>query len=309
MYLISGLANSVAELCTSNLLIQLINRCRIKKIEKVLNVYMVFLMNFEIGILYYLILQNTDVKHNFPLIIVAVGFLILDIGILYLFKTVSIKMMLEQKSILLEQQMSLTIKYYESLQERYDQIQKILHDVKKHIRVMEDVGKYKHSLKIDYGEELIESIESSEQFFYCSDPIVGVIIWDKMQICRHYDISFDVNIQDILFDFMEKTEVTILFVNLLDNAIEACQRMKKKSKQIELRIHLYKHYVVIRMKNSIEYAPKINKGMLISSKVNHLGMGITILSDLANKYCGNLNYDYTNEYFVTKMILSTTNKM
>ena len=63
------------------------------------------------------------------------------------------------------------------------------------------------------------------------------------------------------------------------------------------------------MKNSIEYAPKINKGMLISSKVNHLGMGITILSDLANKYCGNLNYDYTNEYFVTKMILSTTNKM
>lgn len=41
-------------------------------------------------------------------------------------------------------------------------------------------------------------------------------------MCERNGIDFNVSMQDILFDFMNKTEVTALFANLIDNGIEAC---------------------------------------------------------------------------------------
>lgn len=64
--------------------------------------------------------------------------------------------------------------------------------------------------------------------------------------------------QDIIFDFMNKPEVTALFANLLDNGIEACLHQTKK-KEIFLRIHSFKDYIVIKMKNTVGTRPKLKK--------------------------------------------------
>lgn len=55
LYLISGVANALVMICTNNMLIQIILRCQINKTSKVYNIYMIFLLFFEIGVLYYLI--------------------------------------------------------------------------------------------------------------------------------------------------------------------------------------------------------------------------------------------------------------
>lgn len=306
LYLISGLANALVMLCTNNMLIQLILRCQISKVSKALYTYMLFLLFFEIGILCYLIAKNSDVENNIPLMLVGIGFLIVDGGIIYLFKIVSRNALLEKQAELLEQQREMTVRYYEGLQDRYEETQKLLHDVKKHIRVLNDLKSFDESLKKEYTNELLDSVENIQAQFRCSDPIVSAIIWDKIQICRKEDISFDINMQDIVFDFMDKMEVTMLFSNLLDNAIEACRTTQINKKQINLRIHRFKDFIVIKMRNSVARAPICKNGELISTKSNHMGMGMLILKGLADKYDGNLNYDYSDEYFETKIILSIT---
>ena len=104
----------------------------------------------------------------------------------------------------------------------------------------------------------------------------------------------------------DKMEVTMLFANLLDNAIEACHTVESDEKQINLRIHRFKDFIVIKMRNSIAKMPIDKNGELISTKSNHMGMGMLILERLVNKYDGNLNYDYSDVYFETKIILSVT---
>lgn len=307
-YLISGLANALVILCTNNILIQLILRCRISKISRALYTYMIFLLFFEIGILCYLIYNYSDVENNILLMLVGVGFIIMDSGIIYLFKIVSRNARLEQQAELLEQQREMTVKYYEGLQDRYEKSQKLLHDIKKHIRVLSNLKGYDESLKSEYANELLVSVENIQPQFRCTDPIVSVIIWDKIQICRKEDISFNINIQDIVFDFMDKMEVTMLFANLLDNAIEACRSTGIPKKQIMLRIHRFKDFIVIKMRNSILKGPVCKNGKLISTKPKHFGIGMLILEELANKYDGNLNYDYSDEYFETKIILSIAEK-
>lgn len=46
----------------------------------------------------------------------------------------------------------------------------------------------------------------------------------------------------------------------------------------------------------------------ISTKLGHLGLGMSIMEEIAEKYCGNINCDYSEEYFETKIILLAGNK-
>ena len=61
---------------------------------------------------------------------------------------------------LLEQQREITVKYYEGLQDRYEETQRLLHDVKKHIRVLNELKSFDESIKTEYTNELLDSIEN-----------------------------------------------------------------------------------------------------------------------------------------------------
>lgn len=308
-FLVSGVGNAVLILCTSSLIIQVIMRCQISKVSKCLHLYMVFLAVFEFGILFWFLEAKSDVEHNVPLLFLCIGFIVVDAGILYLFKMTSRSAALEKQTELMEQQYDMTAKYYEGLQENYEETQRLLHDTKKHLQVLTDIETENNGLKKEYAQEVLQSINDIQREFQCSDKIVCAVIWDKIQICKKDGIILDINIQDISFDFMDKIEVTTLFANLLDNAIEACQRSENQQKEISFRMHQFKEYVVIKMQNTIGDRVSFDKGKLKSSKSEHQGLGMIILADLANKYCGNLNYDYSEKYFETKMILSVNNRL
>ena len=308
-FLVSGIANALLMLCTYNLLLHFLLHNQIDRASKFLYLYMIFLAIFEFGSLCYFLQMDSEFESNLSLLMLSIGFIIVDVGILYLYKIYVRNAILETQAELLDQQHKMTEKYYEGLQERYEETQGLLHDLKKHLRVIADIDDCKNNLKDQYASELIDSIDSMQQDFQCSDEILRVIFWDKIQNCKKHGIFLDINMQDIRFDFMDRIEVTILFANLLDNAIEACQRSKKEQKEISLRMHQFKEYIVIKMRNTIGEKPQLEGENLKSAKSGHHGMGMGILAKLANKYCGNLNFDFSEEYFETKIILSVNNKV
>lgn len=305
-FLISGVADALALLCMSHFLIQLLQRCQMGKVSKILNLYMLILLTLEIVVLCHLLKIDVDIEGTIFLLLVLLGFTIVDGGAIQLFKTISQNAELEKQTELLKLQQETNKKYYEALLKRYQQMQKLMHDVKKHIQVISNLRE--NSLKKEYTQECIDYFDNIQPQFQCSDKILQVIIWDKIQECENENILFVVHVQDIDFDFMDNIEKTMLFVNLIDNSIEACKSSKQKTKNISLRIHRFKDYAVIKMVNTIGTFPIIKEGKLISTKARRSGLGMLILENIVNKYCGNLNYDYTDEYFETKIILSVMNK-
>lgn len=247
LFFVSGVGNAILMLCTFHFLVKLIKHCHINKISKSLYLYMMFLAVFEFGILYNFLRLDFEVEHNILLLFICIGFIIVDGGVLYLFKVVSRNAVLEKQAELIEQQRKMTVRYYEGLQERYTETQKLLHDMKKHLRVIENLAAKNDELKNEYATELIETLENIQQQFQCSDQIVCAILWEKIQICKREDIDLDINMQDVKFDFMDRIELTSLFANLLDNAIESCQESRKFKREINLRIHQFKEYIVIKM--------------------------------------------------------------
>jgi len=302
IYLISGIANSLILICTHNLIIQFIQKRPLNKISIELNGFMIFLLIFEILIISYLLSLNFYIT---PIVLICVGFSIIDIGIFHLYRLISKTAFLEKQTQLLKQQENMTIKYCEELQVRYNDTQKLLHDVKRHIQVINNLGVYDDSLKEAYSNNLIKSIDEAEQQFQCSNKIVNAIIWDKIQRCHQLNITFNIDMQDIEFDFMSDLEITTLFANLLDNAIEACVLSEDTEREINLRIHKFKDYIVLKLKNTLGEKPVNKSGSLASTKPGHKGLGMLILEDLINKYSGNLNYDYSESHFETNIILSS----
>ncbi len=303
-FLVSGIGNSIIGLCTYKLVIQLLQHCQRSMMSRLLHIYMLFLMVFELGIICCFVRWKINKPNNLALLMVCLGFVVIDAGVIYLYQKLSEEAVLEKKTELIEQQLEIIQKYYEGLQDNYESIQKILHDTKKHIQVLRDLEEMD---KKEYAEELLNSIRNVEPQFFCSDKIVCAIIWNNMQICKQNNIDFEINMQDIIFDFMDSIEITALFANLLDNAIEACESSNVSNKKIFLRIHCFKEYTVIKMKNTIGSTPKLKNGKLVSTKEGHLGIGMTILEGIANKYCGHMDFEYSDECFETKIILLSHN--
>lgn len=302
-FIISGVCNALVVLCTYNVFIDLLKKCHFSKTTLVLYGYMLFLLIFEIFLLCYLA-GGVESISDMPLLIVGISLVIIDLGMIFVYKKLSEYAALKNIALLMEQQRIMTIKYYEGLQERYNETQKVVHDIKKHLQVVETL-KDDPNMKKDYIGNLKETISNMESQFQCKDKILCAVLFDKIQVCKKNYIKLDINIQDIEFNFMDNIEITSLFSNLLDNAIEACCRSDSEKREIKLRVHQFKEYVIINLSNTLGKLPIVQEGELLSEKPNHLGIGMKILQDLANKYYGDLSYDYSDEYFQTKLILST----
>lgn len=84
-FLVSGIGNSIIILCTYKLVIQLLQRCQISIMSRILHMYMLFLMAFEFGIICYFVRQEIASENSIPLLCVCVGFVVLDMGVIYLY--------------------------------------------------------------------------------------------------------------------------------------------------------------------------------------------------------------------------------
>ena len=74
----------------------------------------------------------------------------------------------------------MTQRYYEGLQDNYEQMQQILHDTKKHIQVLSELT---GNDKTDYEKELISNITEIQPQFYCSD---------KNSLCNHMETKMQI---------------------------------------------------------------------------------------------------------------------
>ena len=153
-------------LCTCNLLIQLIMHYQINEVSKSLHAYTLFLLAFEIGIFCFYMENHVEDANDIGLFILAVGFVVVDGGVLYLFKMLSKNAVLEMRTELAERQCELTVKYYEGIKSQYEETQKIVHDFKKHIQVLESLDSNQAQLKENYIHELINSINSTQPVSY-----------------------------------------------------------------------------------------------------------------------------------------------
>lgn len=140
-------------------------------------------------------------------------------------------------------------------------------------------------------------------FDYCSNQMLNVILNDKADFCKKHNIKFDALIYDINIDFMETIDITTLFGNILDNAVDACSNLEKKG--ILLKMHPFNGITYVCLSNTFSGKVQFNsEGKLISGKGGQHRIGLENVERVLDKYNGDMKIETDNNVFTIHLMLN-----
>lgn len=217
---------------------------------------------------------------------------VLNIAVLYFFENISKSNQLENDIILMRQRIGMQYNYYQQLEIEYNNSQTIMHDIKNHLKVLERLyNSDQKSEGLQYAQKITEIVEELGMKFKCNSQILNIIVNEKMKICNINKIEFIYSIENLSLSFIDDIDITAIFANLLDNAIEACKKIINQTKQIELRVYQFNNMLIINLINSVDSAPVQNAGKFISSKKDHKAIGLSNVRTSVQKYDGDMNIE------------------
>lgn len=227
----------------------------------------------------------------------------LNIFITNIFESISKNNELKSEVQLYEQQSKMQYEYYNTLENKYNSSRKLFHDIRNHLQTIEDLYQLQENEKArEYTEDMYKMFDRLSQRHYTGNRVLNVIINDKVQRAENLGISLNCSIEDIDFSFIKDIDLTTIFANLLDNAIEGVQNTNE-GREILLKIAKFNDFIVINISNNTEMPP-INDGVqLKSTKKNHGGIGLQNVRMTLEKYQGNMRITCDNNVFKVNIVI------
>lgn len=215
----------------------------------------------------------------------------------------------KEKSDILNKQIKNQYNHYIELEKYYSEIFRIKHDINNHnniISVLLQNGEY-NKLK-NYMDKYNKNIINLEnEVLICKNKIIDAICLSKRSICKEkgINIKFDIKVPEVIN--IDDLDLCIIYGNILDNAIEACNRIadQNKEKFIDIKSNIVKGYLTIKIVNSKDRVSIKRNGKFITlkkDKKNH-GIGLYSVQKSVDKYNGQVILKDKEEVFTTCIIV------
>ena len=202
-------------------------------------------------------------------------------------------------------QNELVNKHYDEVESVYRKMRGWRHDYHNHIQVLKahiELKEYRQAQQ--YLDMLAEDLTAVDTVIKTGNVMVDAILNSKLTLMRAHDIQVDVTAivpqeVDIL-----GVDLSVLIGNLLDNAMEACMRVKKKEDRfIRIYIDIIKKQLYLSVTNSTEGHVRKNGNQYLSSKQGLHGFGILRIDNIVSKYHGYINRQSESGVFATEVTL------
>lgn len=236
-------------------------------------------------------------------VINMVCIVLVDLYFLHFINLTNEKNYYENQVKILEQQVNIQYEYYQTQMKKYDQTVQILHDVKKHIKVIQELyAKDKKNIADKYTGEIGDMLSPLIPMKYTGNTILNILLADKKIMMKEVGITFEIKIENINLDFLEPMDVTTIFGNLLDNAIEATEKVEGE-KDIFMKFTSYHEMIVVQIENSCNDV-KWKNGFPVSEKGKNRGIGLLNVKNSIGKYDGDLILKQEKNKFIVKFFLN-----
>lgn len=293
-------------------IIKNINYRRLKRgIQKKINIYklaIVFFLNLTITYIIYDLYRKiniNDVKNFYNIIIVSIIIIIIDVII---FNISNILASLLEKEI----EYNLQTNHYLEQKKQIEQLNELLIEVKRKQHdynnnlstIYAMMSKVEHKTIEKYLCELIEETAITTEIISKHNSIISVITNYKLQKAKSKDIKLQTNINipdDLIVD--EKDIATILG-NILDNAIEACEKLDEDKRYIVINIGVNKGYLNIYVENSsVGNYNKIGDKFITTKATNirSHGIGLSNVRYIVERNDGIININAEDDRFTIKI--------
>ena len=253
--------------------------------------------------------EKPDLLWKMPL--VAVLIFAGEAALIYFWQRYRILLAERQKHFVEEQQVKAMKMRLEETENFYGSIRKVRHEMKNHmanIKGLTEAGEYGEIE--EYVRRMDETMQELEYKYVTGNAVTDVIINDKCRRAEKAGIRFDA-------DFRYGGEIPvfdmgIILNNLLDNAIEACEKLETGKGFIRLSLKRKKQFLILYVENNFDGAVPVSKGSplppttkqsILPGIITEHGIGLENVRDIAERYFGGVNIKVKGDVFHVTVML------
>ena len=254
--------------------------------------------------------EKPDLLWKMPL--VAVLIFAGEAALIYFWQRYRILLAERQKHFVEEQQVRAMKMRLEEAENFYGSIRRVRHEMKNHmanIKGLAGAGEYGEIE--EYVRRMDETMQELEYKYVTGNAVTDVIINDKCRRAEKVGIRFDA-------DFRYGGEIPvfdlgIILNNLLDNAIEACEKLESGKGFIRLMLKRKKQFLLLEVENSFDgtvpvqtdggLALPTTKQSTLPGIITEHGIGLENVRDVAERYFGGVNIKVKGDVFHVTVML------
>lgn len=195
---------------------------------------------------------------------------------------------------------------YENLQEKIADARRAKHDVRHHISLMQEYVRNKEYDKLEkYLNSYQQSLPDDTLISFCENKAVNAVMLYFAQAAKNTDIDYDVKAVIPEKIAIDETDLSVLFGNLIENAIDACKAESSDNKKIVIRAMTDEYTLCLGIENTFTGTIKKDlSGVLFSSKHIGYGIGVESVKSIAEKYGGAYRSEVKDGMFMSSVLLN-----
>lgn len=204
----------------------------------------------------------TDSLNKPGVVVTAVGYSAINILIFFFIGSILQKETEVRDAQIMQARLENQMELVENIKENDIRYRRYLHDYKNQLGCIQGMlkdGRTEEALS--YIEELNGSIRRGEDHVNTKHPVVNTVLNQKYLRAQEKGITLVMAVNDLSGLAMGSEDIVILLVNLLDNAIEACEKLKE-NKLIQFKLMLEEDELTISVRNPV-HEPIAVKGKRI----------------------------------------------
>lgn len=148
-------------------------------------------------------------------------------------------------------------------------------------------------------------IEKIRDMMYCRNTVVNSVLstYASVAIEKGYRVNIIANIPEDIR--IESVDLAGLLANIIENAIEACGKVKEGTPFIDMQCDYEQATLRITLRNSCIKAPDFIDGLPRTTKPGG-GIGLQSVMSIVNEYDGLAKFEYQDGIFISKIMIRET---
>lgn len=205
----------------------------------------------------------------------------------------------EQRDKMQIAQLQQQFAYYQEKMKDEERVRSIYHDLKNHLLVMESRQNTEETRQM--AETLRSQIADYEDYVHTGNEFLDIILKDKAAKAREKQIDFSAMVDFHGIDFMEPLDISTIFGNAIDNAIEASENVPEYKRLITVKAERVRDMLLITIENNTAPGNHLTEGTTKKDRFVH-GFGIPNIKKAVEKYSGQCSFQQEERVYRLKIL-------
>lgn len=194
-----------------------------------------------------------------------------------------------------------------SLSEKIEETKRVRHDLKHHFAAIQGFLVQKEYDKLsEYIKKRTSFVPNDEKFIFCENVTVNAVLSYYYKKAKESGSLMNVKASIPNRLKVQDVELWVLFGNLLENAIEACERITDKERKIIVKAYYKGNTLFILVDNVVneELIKKSSSGFVSSKNSDMHGVGIESICFLSEKLGGKADFEVKDGWFLASVYVN-----